>query len=334
MNAHLNDGGHRPTRAGQRSRAKTALVTVACAALSAVAVAQPALATTPGENDLIAFNAITGSGVQIYTVRPDGHDLRQLTHVPGEASHADWSPDGRTIAFDVGTEDSDQVALMDRDGSHFRIIPASPGGLEGDPSFTPDGKNLVFERYEPDTNDDAIWIMALDGTHRRRITTGLGATDPNVSPDGKTLTVVAFNGVDYGQALVRMRLDGSHQEQLTSYGLDVAVKHDWAPDRHSILLSDNADVPGASANVATIRPNGSGLSYLTHYTGGELKAYAGSFSPDGKWIVYRLEDHGLYALMRMHPDGTDVQTILPLSTFRPRGNDWGSSPQDSQDHEQ
>jgi len=56
--------------------------------------ASPAHATFPGRNGLIAFQAPTDAGLQIFTVRPNGHDLRQITDVDGYAVVPDWSPDG------------------------------------------------------------------------------------------------------------------------------------------------------------------------------------------------------------------------------------------------
>jgi hypothetical protein len=44
------------------------------------------------------------------------------------------------------------------------------------------------------------------------------------------------------------------------------------------------------------------------------------------WIAFRLEDHGEFALMRMHPDGSHRRVILPLSDFRPRFIDGGTHP--------
>ncbi|MEA2130556.1 MAG: hypothetical protein QOJ85_3447 [Solirubrobacteraceae bacterium] len=70
--------------------------------------------------------------------------------------------------------------------------------------------------------------------------------------------------------------------------------------------------------------------YPTHFSG-QQRAYVGSHSPDGRWIVYRLEDHGQFALMRMRPDGSDVRTILPLLSFRPRSIDWGARTPDEAD---
>jgi Tol biopolymer transport system component len=68
-------------------------------------------------------------------VRPDGHGLRQITHVDGNAERADWSPDGRRIAFELDTNDGSSVALVDADGGNLVILPPSPGAAEGDPSF-------------------------------------------------------------------------------------------------------------------------------------------------------------------------------------------------------
>ena len=149
-------------------------------------------------------------------------------------------------------------------------------------------------------------------------------TDPNVSPDGKTLTFVDFNGLDFGQALFTTGIDGSDLFQVTPFTFDVAIKQDWAPNGRRLLFTDNADFPPPnSANIATIRPDGTDLLLLTHFQGGDVKAFAGSYSPDGRWIVFRLEDHGSFGLFKMHPDGSHVRPILGLSSFKPRLIAWG-----------
>ncbi|TCC11868.1 TolB family protein [Kribbella soli] len=123
-----------------------------------------------------------------------------------------------------------------------------------------------------------------------------------------------------------MRVDGSGLRQLTSYSLDVGVKHDWAPDSSRIAIITHADrqPAGTSANVATIRPDGSGLRLLTRFSGGAVNAFTGSSSPDGRWITYRLEDRGTFALTKLRADGGGhPQQILSLPTA-PRYIDWGS----------
>ena len=303
------------------------------AAAMLLAVAPSALATFPGRNGSIAFYSDTDAGAQIFTVRPNGHDLRQITHIDGDAVRPDWSPDGRRIAFELDTADSFNVAIMNADGSDIVVLPPAPGGFEGDPSFTPDGTRIVFERFIPETNDDAIWSMNVDGTDRQRLESGpAGATDPNVSPDGRALSFVSFNGLDFGQALATSRIDGSQQLQLTPFSFDVGIKQDWAPDGRHLAFIHDADLPhpGDSANIATIRPDGTDLRFLTHYQGGEVNAFVGSYSPDGRWIVFRLEDHGRFGLYKMHPDGSHLKPILGLSSFAPRFIDWGPHFTDSE----
>jgi Tol biopolymer transport system component len=171
--------------------------------------------------------------------------------------------------------------------------------------------------------------MNLAASDRRRVaTTPHGATDPNVSPDGEAVSFVGFNGQEFGQALFTAGIDGEDVAQITPFTFDVAIKHDWAPHGRRLVFTDNADFPnpGDSANIATIRRDGTGLRYLTHYRGGNLNAFAGSYSPDGRWIVLRLEDHGSYSLYKMRPDGSHLRPILDLEGVAPRYIDWGPQP--------
>jgi TolB protein len=49
--------------------------------------------------DLIAFMRKVNGDFDIFTVRPDGKDVRQLTHSKGNDAHPAWSPDGEKILF-------------------------------------------------------------------------------------------------------------------------------------------------------------------------------------------------------------------------------------------
>ena len=91
-------------------------------------------------------------------------------------------------------------------------------------------------------------------------------------------------------------------------------------------MTENANhsVSTQSANIATMRPDGSGLKRLTQFRDPQTNAYFGSYSPDGQLLAYRLEDHGQYGLYRMHTYGSHQQAIIPLSTFRPSLIDWGT----------
>lgn len=153
---------------------------------------------------------------------------------------------------------------MSASGTGVRIL--TPKGVQGQPSFSPAGGSIVYER-------GGLWIMRADGTHNRRVTRTRSPffdTDPNFSPDGKLITFLRIKKDHRLQALFAVRPDGSALRRLTPYSWDVGTKHDWSPDGKLIVLTTDADLarPGESANLVTIRPNGSGMTRLTRFTGG------------------------------------------------------------------
>jgi hypothetical protein len=94
--------------------------------------------------------------------------------------------------------------------------------------------------------------------------------------------------------------------------------------RIAIIANADHQPDGTSANVATIRPDGSGLRLLTHFRGGEVNALTGSYSPDGRWIVYRLENAGTFALEKIRADGRGCPERIRVLPVAPRHIDWGS----------
>jgi len=319
---------------GVRSAVVLSVATLAMTAMTMMTAA-PAHATFPGTNGLILFGADLGQGYELFTIKANGHQLHQLTDVTGDALNADLSPDASKIVFELDhpNEAGCSVEIMNADGSGITDLtavahPSGWNGCEAQPSFTPDGTHIVFECYDATADIDALCSMDTSGGDRKVIVggPGFGATDPNVSPDGTKVSFVEYNGQDLGQALSVVNMDGSHLRRVVPFSADVAIKQDWSPDGKRLVFTDNADNTAEAANVATVRVDGTDLRYLTHFTNPDMRAYTGSYSPDGDWIVFRLEDHGRYGLYRMHPDGSARTPIMPLSDFKPRFIDWGSAP--------
>ena len=254
--------------------------------VASLSPAARAHATTPGKNDLIAFSAETDSGTQLFTVRPNGKDVRQITDVAGDAVNVDWSPDGRRLVFTIGTETSARIAIAQADGSGLGVLLQPDGVFDDQPSFSPDGQRIYFERFTLATNDVAIWSMTVDGGDQRRLVGPFPdgfVTDPNVSPDGKTLSFQGFDGSVVGpppdlhpaMGLFTADLDGDHVTQIRPFTSDQTIKADWAPDSRRIAVTENANhfQPDDSANIVTMRPDGSGLQHLTNYHDAETNAF-------------------------------------------------------------
>jgi Tol biopolymer transport system component len=225
------------------------------------------------------------------------------------------------------------VAIMNADGNGLIEFPA-PGVCESDPSFTPDGTRIIFDRFDPAANDEAFWSMDLNGNDRQRI--GPCCFDPNVSPNGRKISFLGGNGDPGGTALFTSNIDGSNVFQVTPFSFDVAVKQDWAPDGKHLVFTIYGDIPipGVSRNILTIRPDGTQLRFVTNYEGGAVNATVGSYSPDGRWIIFRLTDHGLFGLYKIHPDGSGLTAILSLSSFKPSFIAWGPRPSEADDEDE
>lgn len=292
-------------------------------------------ATTPGRNGRIVFAQEVGGHFQLFTIRSNGTGRARVGQVTGDAVHPDWSPDGTKIVFELdhpqGTPGC-SVEIMDADGSGLTDLTGARTGCEGQPAFTPDGQRIVFMRFDDAADIESIQSMDLTGGDRRLVTgnKGSGRTDPNVSPDGNWITFIRIKKEGELHAVFAVHPDGSGLHQVTPFKWEVAIKHDWSPNGKRIVLTTNADWvrPRKSANLVTIRPDGSGLKRLTRFRGGEhaKNAFAGSYSPNGRRIVFRFEQRDKAALATIGRNGRHLRLLTKRSENKPRFIDWGTAP--------
>ena len=110
----------------------------------------------------------------IFTVRPNGHRLRQLTPWELDAGDGpDISPDGARVLFRFpehsGFEGSD-LASMNLDGTGFRrLTNSAPNERVLSASYSPDGTRITFARDGLAGLPD-VWTMKTNGRDVRRVT--------------------------------------------------------------------------------------------------------------------------------------------------------------------
>jgi Tol biopolymer transport system component len=137
----------------------------------------------------IAFSAYAGDDTELFTMRPDGTDVRALTGNAFRDEEPSWSPDGRRIAFasdrdgePVGftrreccTIGPGEIYTMRSDGGDVRRVTLNTA-LESSPAWSPDGTRIAFATSRRTPNCDPVssfpcqsdvYTMNADGSDQR-----------------------------------------------------------------------------------------------------------------------------------------------------------------------
>ena len=240
---------------------------------------EPAPAPAVSGVGRVAFVSTRDGDPHIYLIDPDGTGLTRL--VRGESPA--WSPDGRTIAFQVYEGSRYEVRLIDVDGSSERLLAVRAS----DPVWSPDGRRVAFAR-SPDlhaVNADGTGESLLVTAIAVSAATGLGggpASDlhlrqPVWSADGGHLALAAVDGWSSSYLLIA-EADGSGPRMPRGIRGSAPA---WSPD---------------GARLAYARPGGLIASMGRDGSDGRIHAFLGDspdWSSDGTNLVYAsVKPHG------------------------------------------
>jgi TolB protein len=257
------------------------------------------LTATPGANNVpsawapdnsrIAFDSDrSGTGVDVFTMAPDGSDVVRLTD-GGFNGTPSYSPAGDRIVFesDRGSFPEDEGIYRTRtDGSHVRLlVRASEVGayIVSGPRYSPDGETIAFTAwrrprdFKPGRGDGlagatgAVFLMSADGTGPHRLT-GWGhntSMDVEWSPDGSMLAFETDWRRGAGPELYVVRPDGTGLRNLTDNPsltpklLEASSDPAWAPDGSRILFIQAQIIDDAfGLDLYSIRPDGTGRTLV------------------------------------------------------------------------
>ncbi len=195
------------------------------------------------------------------------------------------------------------------------------GGENAEAYFSHDGRRIIFQSTRDGRTCDQQYVMNVDGSGVKRVSTGGGKTTCGYFFNGdRTIFFASTHAADTAcpprpdpskgyvwgldpYDIYTANADGSNLRRLTSYGVYTA-EGTLSPDGQTIVFTSLKD---GDLDIYTMKIDGTGLRRLTTapgYDGGPF------FSPDGTKIVYRA----------WHPSDTALtsyQTLLKQRLVRP-----------------
>jgi Tol biopolymer transport system component len=126
------------------------------------------------DGKLLAFHSTRGGRVDIWTIRPDGGSLRQLTHtVNGSITRPVWSPDGKRLIYSVinGTPFVIEAGKPWNSQTPQALPPLKEPDTWFEPtSWSPDGHRLVGFQLRGDGKFSGIGIYSFETGGYTRVT--------------------------------------------------------------------------------------------------------------------------------------------------------------------
>ena len=195
---------------------------------------------------------------EIYEIHIDSGEVKQLTDRLGNLNGPETSPDGSRIAFKLSTADSNQIWLMNRDGTNPQPVPNASGW---DPTWSPDGAYILFAsdmqgaiqlyRIKPD-GSELLKVSDLPAIRGRS----------DWSPDGSF--IVTYSGQPWNRDVYIMNADGSNPRMLTPPGGN-SQGPSISPDGGWVALTSYFDLYGNDhgCEIYIIRSDGTDLRRLT-----------------------------------------------------------------------
>ena len=168
-------------------------------------------ATVNWKTGTIIYTSLASKDLDLWTMKTDGSNKKQITKPEGYDGGAVFSRDGTQIVWrsnypkdaaamakyrelladNLTAPMKMEIMVADGEGKNPRQI-TNFGCASFAPTFTPDGKKILFasNKQECDSRKFELFLMNVDGSGLEQVTNFGGFTSfPEFSPDGKTLVL-------------------------------------------------------------------------------------------------------------------------------------------------
>jgi dipeptidyl aminopeptidase/acylaminoacyl peptidase len=240
------------------------------------------------------------------------------------SSNPEWSPDGRSIAYEGRPGDKSGLIVANADGSNAKFLSPIQGTNNPLPStgksitWSPDGKRIAFVNAVPGPEtQDATGDPIVITRYLYKPDDSEGFTRFN---DNRRLHIFV---VDVASGQVRQLTTGDHYEHSI----------DWSPNGEEIVFISNRE-PNEDQffnyDIFTLKVSDGTMRRVTSTESAE---YRPRWSPDGKTIVYQATKRGLTDLETtmedthiwlINADGSDRREISSMIDNRQGAPAWSA----------
>ena len=250
---------------------------------------------------------------RLWIMNIDGSGHRKLTVFDKNEGGAQWSPDGKRLAFTTSTNQGSEIHVFwIESGRMARItsLDRSPRGLK----WSPDGKHIAFTKLVPEAPPylvkapkkpkGAEWAKAPRVTNRvKHEADGAGYMEPG-----------------FGQIFV-VPAEGGTSRQITRGKYQHNASPEWSKDGKKLFFAanrrDDWELNRRNSEIYSVEINTGNIQELTDRVGPD---YGMVVSPQGNKIAYlgfddKVQAYQVNHLYLMNTDGSG-KTMVPLNIDR------------------
>jgi TolB protein len=215
---------------------------------------------SPDGESIVFIGKATGF-TEIYEIDLGSGESTQLTHLKKDLGSPEISPDNKFIAFTYRPSNNiAQLWIMNRDGSDPREFYRSPNQEAHDPTWSPDGTQILFAMGKGENNK--LYTIDFDGRDPQVVNDTI---DTRGHSDWSLADLITFDmGGEFRHEVYVMDRDGSNLHQV-SHGNN-AQGESFSPDGKWIAFTAYTDVANkdqSSCEIYIMRADGTDLRRLT-----------------------------------------------------------------------
>jgi TolB protein len=242
---------------------------------------------------------VTKRNYELIVADADGANQHRVFASPDPIMSPAWSPDGRALAY-VSFHSGLAAIYVQTLASGKQVQVSAKSGINGAPSFSPDGKQLALALSRRDGNVD-VYVLTLASQELKRLTEDPSIdTEPAWAPDGRSLYFTSDRAG--APQIYRVGLDGGARAQRITFDGSYNARARVSPDGRQLAV---VTLDRGAYRIAAVESQRGSLAVLSN---GQLDE-SPSFAPNGADIIYTTRERGRDTLAIVSSDGRIQQRI-------------------------